>query len=199
LTHLFRRRLALAFALDKARYHDASMDNPALIARMLLLFEKGSPLRITPETDYVELKARLSMLDIALDAGFSDFGFLENTNRHAEKQFNDSIDHLTNAVRDLTARIVDAGAAHMSRTEAKVMAERLAQRLEFAVRTKEKPPKDWFGEQERREKEEFMRGWIGKTEEQHGIKDEQSEVKMQQRALKKEDPIIKEDKADFKE
>jgi hypothetical protein len=124
------------------------------------------------------------MLNVALDAGFSNFDFLEDENKPVEKQFNEKNDSLTNAVRDLTARIVDAGAAHMSRTEAKVMAEILAQRLEFQVRTREKPPRDWFGEQERREKEEFMRGYFVKKEE------ENSDAKNEPPKIESAQPVI---------
>ena len=159
--HLFRRSLALAFALGKERHLNAVLTNTALTGRLLLLFDKGSALRVKKDTDYVELRARLSMLDTALDVGFSDFAFLESSDKKAEKQFNDSIDQLADSVRQLSARIMDAGAAHMTRTEAKVVAERVVQRLEFAVRTKEKPPKDWFGEQEKQEEKEFMSGWAG--------------------------------------
>jgi hypothetical protein len=189
-THQFRRRLALAFALDKARHLDADLYNPALTARMLLLFEKGSALRITSETDYVELRARLGMLDVALDAGFTDFAFLVDEDKQAEKQFNENIDRLTNAVRDMTARIVDAGAAHMSRTEAKVMAERLAQRLEFAVRTKEKPPKDWFGEHERT----AMKKWVIKKEGVLDKKDDLALVETDTPEVNSEQPSSEEDK-----
>lgn len=160
VVHNFRRRLALAFVLDKPRYLDGSLENPALTARLLLLFEKGAALRITPDTDYVALRAQLGLLNIALDAGFSDFEFRECGDAHAEKKFNENIDALTNAVRELSARIVDAGAAHMSRTEAKMTAEIVAQRLEFQIRTRDKPPKDWFGEAARRDGEEFMRGFL---------------------------------------
>jgi hypothetical protein len=159
-THLFRRKLALAFILDKERHLNAELTNPALTARMLLLFQKGGTLRPTATTDYQDLRARLSLLDIALDIGFSDFDFLETRDKAAEKQFNESIDRLAATVRETAARIIDAGAAHMARTEAKVVAERLVQRLEFAVRTREKPVKDWFGEVEREGKKEFMKGWV---------------------------------------
>ncbi|KIW09241.1 uncharacterized protein PV09_00167 [Verruconis gallopava] len=170
--HHFRRLLAVAFALDKRKFLKSSLHNPALTARMLLLFEASSPLRVTSSTDYSELRARLSMLDVAIDVGFSDFAFLDqetggdsSDRRQVEKKFNQGIDRLANAVRDLTARIVDAGAAHMSRTEAKILAERVAQRLEFGVRTRERPPKDWFCEIDRMNKMAFMKGWMGKNEE----------------------------------
>lgn len=162
-THYLKQSLALAFALDKERHLDAVLTNSALTDRLLLLFDKGSALRIKKDTDYVELRARLSLLDVALDCGFSDFAFLENSDKAAEKKFNESIDELATAVRELSARIIDAGAAHMTRTEAKVVAERIVQRLEFAVRTREKPLRDWGGINSRKEGSGLLKKWVGST------------------------------------
>lgn len=193
--HHFRQSLALAFVLDKERHLDADLTNPALTGRLLLLFDQGSALRIKKDTDYVELRARLSMLDIALDAGFSDFAFLDNEDKKAEKKFNESIDALTDSVRELSARIIDAGAAHMTRTEAKVVAERVVQRLEYAVRTKEKPQKDWFGEQKKKEAQQFMKGWIASKDEDEGTKQEpDTEIKSKPKVKFSEPSNRKEEK-----
>jgi hypothetical protein len=139
------------------------LTNSALTDRLLLLFDKGSALRIKKDTDYVELRARLGLLDVALDCGFSDFIFLETGDKQAEKKFNESIDELATAVRELSARIIDAGAAHMTRTEAKVVAESIVQRLEFAVRTREKPLRDWGGIKQNEEGSGLMKKWVGST------------------------------------
>ena len=81
------------------------------------------------------------MLDVGIDAGFSDLAFLAHTSpegrqaKESEAAFNASVDLLSSAVRDIQSRIIAGGASHISRLEAKGTADRVAQRLDSAVRT----------------------------------------------------------------
>jgi len=76
--------------------------------------------------------------------------------------FNDDVEVLTTQIRVIEERIVDSGASHMRRTVAKEAARRLAYRLEYAVRTREKVKKDVFAEDRELEESTFMKKWFKK-------------------------------------
>jgi hypothetical protein len=78
-THLFRRRLALAFALDSPRFLTAEMSNTALSAHVLLHLSQSNLYRITQDTDYTHITATFKMLDLGIDCGFSSFRWLDST------------------------------------------------------------------------------------------------------------------------
>ena len=166
-THLFRRRLALSFALETSQHIEKSMANPKLTDH-ILVYLNGSPLfRISSSTNYRVLSARFTMLDVAIDSGFSDFSWLRGSTqssceeREMEKQFNVGVDMLAQEIREIMARIVDAGMTSLRRTEAKAAAQRLEQRLICAVRTREKAARDWFNEgKEDILRKEFMEKWF---------------------------------------
>lgn len=82
------------------------------------------------------------------------------SNLEEQKQFNKEIDRLSRAVKDMFTRIVDAGTAHMKRTEAKDVMESLHARLEFAVRTTPKPKRDIFGDIRHEEGEVGIMKWV---------------------------------------
>lgn len=166
-THLFRRRLALSFALEASQHVEKLMVNPKLTDHILLYLTKSPLFRISPSTDYRILSARFTMLDVAIDAGFSDFAWCRSSTqpsreeREMEKQFNVGVDMLAQEIRETMARIVDAGMTSLRRTEAKAAAQRLEQRLTCAVRTREKAARDWFSEgKEDVVKREFMEKWF---------------------------------------
>ena len=181
-THLFRRRLALSFALDTPKHIEKSMTSRKFTDHVLLHLAKSPLFRISPETDYKVLTARFNMLNVAIDAGFSDFSWLkpiqndpvdqlkQNENESKDKQiekekkFNAGIDMLAQEILEIMARVVDSGMTSLRRTEAKAAAQRLQQRLEFAVRTKEKQSKDWFGTKDDVVRREFMENWFQKPE-----------------------------------
>jgi hypothetical protein len=147
--------LALAFALNSPRWLNEDTTKPTVAARVLYSLSMSPVYRIKPSTDYVVLGATLNLLDIGIDAGFSDFAFKKSnseptvgasegsrarprqgeTTDPAETEFNMNIDLI---VRGITAKVVDTGATHMHRTEVKSVAERMIQRLECAVRTRER-------------------------------------------------------------
>ena len=122
------------------------------------------------------------MLNVAIDAGFSDFSWLrpiqedpvhlqeqndtegKDQQLEKEKKFNGGIDMLAQEILEIMARIVDSGMSNLRRTEAKAAALMLQQRLEFAVRTKEKPARDWFGVKDDAVSREFMQNWFQKPQ-----------------------------------
>jgi hypothetical protein len=166
-THLFRRRLALSFALETSQYIEKSMANPKLTDHILVYLNRSTLFRISSSTNYRVLSARFTMLDVAIDAGFSDFSWLQGSTqpsreeREMEKQFNVGVDMLAREIREIMARIVDAGMTSLRRTEAKAAAQRLEQRLTCAVRTREEAARDWFSEgKEDVLRKEFMEKWF---------------------------------------
>jgi hypothetical protein len=171
----------LAFALNSPRRLSSDVTNPALINHILVSLNKSSLYIISPSTDYLALKATLSLLDIALDVGFSNFTFLQKAPAVAstdvkpnarpvkrqvnekEKEFNAGVDMIAKRVREIMAKVVDTGASHMRRTEAKSAADRMVQRLEGSVRTQTKATRDWFGNGKEDEvSKAFMESFIGK-------------------------------------
>lgn len=110
-------------------------------------------------TDYATLSATISLLNIGLDDGdppplSSTFSFLEDTatdsnNKQpdtSEAAFNEAVDRLAHRVHNMFTSIVDTGASHMTRTEAKDVLESFHARLVYAVRTKQKPKVTLFGD-----------------------------------------------------
>ena len=87
-----------------------------------------------------------------------------------EETFNAQIDAISVQISSLFARIVDAGAAHMARTEAKGVLERLMYRLDFGVRTRIRPRRDVYdsvldrmvkvGETQKRRSSGLMEGFL---------------------------------------
>lgn len=77
LTHRFRRQLALAFALKSAKHLESSLENPKTIGHVLYSLQSSKHFHITKKTNYMVTQAYFSMLDVAVDAGFSDLDFTE--------------------------------------------------------------------------------------------------------------------------
>jgi hypothetical protein len=171
-THLFRRRLALAFALDTPRHLKATMSNEAMTAHAVLHLKSASVYKVTQDTDYHIIAALLKTLDIGLDCGFSNLAFLSSgppppiptvesvAAKELENKFNSHIDTMASAFRDVESRIVAGGASHISRLEAKGTAQRAADRLHLAVRTKPAKAKDWYAKGSE-ESDGFMKRWVG--------------------------------------
>lgn len=138
---LFRRRLALAFFFDDASY--LSKEAGKLINLTSISHELTQPgYAIGKETDYAELAASLSMLGIGVDNGDPPpAGF----NMNAEKGFDEAIDMVAREIKSLNDRIVDTGASHMRRTQAKQVLQGFHSRLIYAIRLKPQPKINVFG------------------------------------------------------
>ena len=98
---------------------------------------------ISNATDYGELAARIGLLSIAIDCGDS---LSTPYTTEEEKVFNQDIDVLSFKIKSMFADIVDTGASHMGRTEAKEVLEAFQYRLSYGVRTKVPPKKSIFGD-----------------------------------------------------
>ncbi|KIW20369.1 hypothetical protein PV08_00944 [Exophiala spinifera] len=91
--------------------------------------------------DYTALRA----LTHVLDAAIADGGRPANVDSPADKvTFNRSVDTIADAVRSTLVSIIDTGASHLSRTEAKAALQALYWRLLFSVRTEPRPKKNIF-------------------------------------------------------
>ena len=87
------------------------------------------------------LAASIGLLNVGLDGG--DPPLLVPSDR--EREFNQDVDMLSNRIKFMYSQIVDTGASHMTRTEAKEVLEAFASRLMYAVRTKPKTKTMLFG------------------------------------------------------
>lgn len=96
-------------------------------------------------TDFGNLSASVSILNIGIACGHPPSSLFTNED---EVAFNKDVDSLASKVYSMFNDIVDTGASHMKRTEAKEVLEGLQRRLEYAVRTKPKPKKLIFGDSE---------------------------------------------------
>ena len=94
-------------------------------------------------TDYSELAASIAVLDIGLDDGNVPCSMVLPEH---ESEFNKDIDKLAKILKAMFTRIIDTGASHMLRTQAKDVLEALHSRLTFAARTKPRPKKGLFGD-----------------------------------------------------
>lgn len=101
---------------------------------------EGLEFNIGPDTDFVEFRARVFLLDMAIDDGNVELTF---ANEEAEQQFNNNVDRITARLRDMWRRINDTG-MKLSRTEAKSVVEWVQKRLALSVRTQKELRRNIF-------------------------------------------------------
>lgn len=94
---------------------------------------------VRPDTDFVELRASVILLNIAVDDG----SFVAADNPEDERQFNDDVDELADRLREIWRKINDAG-MKLARTETKSVIEWVQQRLAHSVRTHKKAKQSVF-------------------------------------------------------
>jgi hypothetical protein len=103
----------------------------------------------TNETDYRELGALISLLDIAVDDARSID--LDLTDRETEKQFDADVERFALAIKDIMRSIGTPGPGFISKIEAKELLELVSQRIGDILRSRPKlkqgifaapPPKD---------------------------------------------------------
>ncbi|KAL7951926.1 hypothetical protein V8C42DRAFT_22309 [Trichoderma barbatum] len=131
-THELRRRLAVSFLFEDPslghRHPEEIFTIKDAIDRL-----NNDDFTITPQTDFAELKAMVTILDIAIDDGSPP----ESSNPEDETQFNQDIDELATKLREIWRNINDSG-MKITRTEAKSVVEWVQQRLSNTVRTRRK-------------------------------------------------------------
>ena len=138
---LLRRRLALAFFFEDTgslRQHAGDTIDLPTVARQL----EGPRFIISNATNYSELAATIGILSIAIDCGDPP---PSPCTTGEEKAFNHDIDALSLKINSMFAGIVDTGASHMGKTEAKEVLEAFQYWLSYGVRTKPPPKKSLFG------------------------------------------------------
>lgn len=162
-----KRCLALAFFLSDRNMIGSDLNDPKYLSRRIVKKLKNSPCFDTrsPDLDYRNLSALISLLDIAIAGGFqADLATDQDPDRapdQASTQRPLSIDERRKQLReehdrcvdDISAQttwlfncIVDRGAAHMNRTQAKSVLEQLNSRLHYAVRSRPRPRRNVFEE-----------------------------------------------------
>ncbi|KAM0323106.1 hypothetical protein ACHAQA_008956 [Verticillium albo-atrum] len=124
---------------------------------------KDDDFHIKRKTNYVELRARIQLFDIALDDGSFDPSDLISDPVQA---FNADVDELAQQLRTIWGSIKDSGAAYLSRTEAKNSIDCVQKRLTYSVRTKPPPKQSIFDQPEKRGvvtemQKDFMSKFIG--------------------------------------
>ena len=137
----FRRRLALAYFFHDEDYLVKSA--PDLLDLRSISTELQDPrFAIRSDTDYSELAAVIGILSIGIDRGDPP-SLLSDQQRKAS--FDEEVDLVASRIGEMFTSIVDTGASHMKRTEAKEILEAFHSKLLYAVRTKRKPKTMVFG------------------------------------------------------
>ncbi|OJD12655.1 hypothetical protein ACJ73_09316 [Blastomyces percursus] len=106
--------------------------------------------------NFWELHALVSILDIAIDSGTARPSFVNKdgqVDRRSEHQFNAAVDDLADCIKAMFSAIRDSGASHLRRSETRERLQALYYRLEYGVRTRPRPSKQWYvrAEGEKRE------------------------------------------------
>jgi hypothetical protein len=91
---------------------------------------------LSPQADYRELTALVSLLDIAVDDARSIE--IDLNDKDQEWRFDKDIDDLAATIKDLMKGIGNPGAAFISKIEAKEALELVAQRISDTLRSKPK-------------------------------------------------------------
>ncbi|KAK0824593.1 hypothetical protein LTR73_007643 [Friedmanniomyces endolithicus] len=169
--HHLRRRLALYCVTESSS--TIPLTSPTWFRTLTKRLRTAPEYTISNSTNYALLHALISILDLALDAGFSDFAFLTAPPKppsvaepqrpshplfahlttsaastkipEEEKALNSHVDALVAQLKFMASRVRNSGAAHMTRMEAKEALERVVVRAEWGVRTRGKGRSEVFG------------------------------------------------------
>lgn len=112
------------------------------------------------EYDYSELGSITTLLNIAIDAGWTGTGF---STKEAEKVFNDEIDALTDRIKKIFTSIEDSGVSHLKRTLAKEGLEALHYRILYSIRSKPPPKKTLFRAHVEEASNKTIDAWVQKS------------------------------------
>lgn len=139
---LLRRRLALAFFFEDELFLQKKPEDTIDFNSIVRHLQKSCFI-IQNTTDYAELAALIAILSIGVDNGDPP---PVGSNKQAETAFNADVDLLASGIKGIFTQIVDTGASHMKRTEAKEVLEAFQSQLLYAIRTKAKPKMTIWGE-----------------------------------------------------
>ncbi|KLJ10413.1 hypothetical protein EMPG_14201 [Blastomyces silverae] len=155
---LFRCRLAWAwFYRDPSflnRPKTQLFDLPALTNHLKHDPRFDTNMRSSGSNDrfnFWELHALTSILDIAIDSGTARPSFVNKdgeVDRRSEHQFNAAVDDLADCIKAMFSAIRDSGASHLRRSETRERLQALYYRLEYGVRTRPRPARQWYMKKE---------------------------------------------------
>ena len=132
---ILRRRLALAFFFENEDYLSRASED--LIDMKAIARQLRKPrFKIRNDTDYTELAALVAILNIGFDSGNPP---PPGSDKQKSEHFNRRIDSLSDCIYAMFSHIVDTGASHMKRTQAKQVLEIFHSKLLYDIRTKPKP------------------------------------------------------------
>ncbi|RFU32528.1 hypothetical protein B7463_g3840, partial [Scytalidium lignicola] len=164
--HDLRRRLAMAFYFNDIKYiakPSHSIINLDHIQNRL----NDAEFKINEKTDFRELAARITLLDIAVDDGRHED--LDLTDPDKENDFNESVDMLVSRIKAvLRATSTTAGAAFISRIEAKEVVDLVSNRI-MTIRARRKAkisifdPKPLKKEEDLSREQKLMQKFLGEA------------------------------------
>lgn len=137
-THDLRKRLAASFLFKDESYAQTAPGSTVSLSRILERLNQRD-FEILPKTDFVELRARIMLLDMVVDDG----NFKPSEDDDAESKFNQEVDKVAQRLQDLWKKINDSG-MKLSRTEAKSVLEWVQKRMIMSVRTRREARKSVF-------------------------------------------------------
>ncbi|KAH8601262.1 hypothetical protein B0O99DRAFT_252715 [Bisporella sp. PMI_857] len=140
-THDLRRRLAMTFYFKDTIYSTkdghSTMDLTKFIARL-----DDEDFDTDSETDYRELGALISLLDVAVDDGRNVN--IDLKNEQTEKEFDNAVEGFSAAIDDIIECIGNPGAGFISKIEAKEVLSLVSRRIGDTVRSRPKPKETVF-------------------------------------------------------
>lgn len=103
---------------------------------------KMSDFKINSDTDYLELRALVILMEITVDNGeFNQHNLIEDSR---EENFNNDVDEFSMAIKNIFCGMGTPGAAFISKIKAKEAVETFSRRITLTMRTKQKSVHDWF-------------------------------------------------------
>ena len=171
--HDLKRRLAMSFLFNDPSY---SMQHSHNLMDLNLFIERleDRSFDATPQTDYRELAALTSLLDIALDDARSTG--LDLSDKKIAEQFDDKVDTLATSIKGIIQSIGTPGAAFISKIEAKENLLLVSQRIGDTVRSRPKPKRSVFVTDEKRQ--ERMDSWVVKKEKEKDVEEDTIHVQV---------------------
>ncbi|KAL8788519.1 MAG: hypothetical protein Q9195_007258 [Heterodermia aff. obscurata] len=133
---LLRRWLSLAFFFNDTSYFSKESEKLVHLGSVSHRLRKPDYC-ISKNTDCTELAASVLMISIGVDNGDRP---LPGLNEKRSLSFDEAIDMLSREIKAMNDRIVDSGASHTGRTQAKQVLESFHSRLLYAIRIKPPPP-----------------------------------------------------------
>ena len=138
----------MCFLFDDVAY---SIDHPHTTFELQKFMDrlKDPVFKVNDKTDYQQLAALISLLDVAVDDGRC--AYLDLANSSAAERFDEDVDKLVLTINKVIDRIGSPGAAFISRIEAKELLLLVSQRIADTLRSKPKPKKSLFDGSKKKE------------------------------------------------